>query len=58
LTHAPLDPWDDAFSEALEQAIDWNVVRQNWDAIRESFARPIIEPPRFPLDFIQEGEQQ
>jgi hypothetical protein len=54
LTHSPLDPLDDAFSEALERYIDMDAVRQNWDAIRESYRRSIIEPPRLPL-IIQEG---
>jgi len=57
LTNAPLDSLDDAFSEALELAIDMDAVRQNWDVIRESYRRPLIEPPRLPLNIQEWGLQ-
>ncbi len=56
LTHSPLDPLDDAFEEALERALGRmplpELKNDGYDG------RIIFEPPRFPLNFIQEKEQQ
>ena len=53
MTHAPLDPLDDAFSEALERALGRMPLPElkngGYDA-----SRIIFEPPRFPLHIVEE----
>ncbi len=57
MTNAPLDPLDDAFSEALERALGRmplpELKKGGYDA-----SRIIFEPPRFPLNVIRQGEQR